>query len=505
MGSRFLAPLVAALVVVPAAGGAGYRVTQIRAQHGAVAYVADVNLAGQATGVMTDERGPTTAYRGFFYDPRTGITDIGDLGGGTTFTSAINDRGVVTGSSRTADGHTHPFLFTPGVGMRDLFAGTQVDGSGKDVSNTGRVVGTLANFHAFEWTATHGIVDLGPGAGSGLSRTGTAFGFGLTDRGTTPGRWRTSRSSFVPLSNGALGSANAGNIFDHAVGELSSTAEGSVPFFWDGRAFAPLRPGQLRFGSGVAINDADQFIVQSTNAQQDLTIPLLYPSPKVKPIRGDTLLPHGSSITQVVELSSINDLGILGGSGRVGSDVRGLVLTPLASAQIAAAGAIVAHQPVRPTFGALVRRMVRAAGRDVRSRCFELRALVRTLPRARSLGLLRAQQHAGAAALDTFTLKRCPSGGIARMPVTIPYVFVRPGERIRSSVQVPGGASATIRVDFPSGAVVGLEGIRGETGRTRTSLVVRAARVRSPLRFTLVARKLPHGAAAPVTAAVRGG
>jgi probable HAF family extracellular repeat protein len=505
MGSRFLAPVVAALVVVPVAAGAGYRVTQIKADHGTVAYVADVNLAGQATGVMTDERGPTTLYRGFFYDPRTGITDIGDLGGGTTFASAINDRGVVTGSSRTADGHTHPFLFTPGVGMRDLFAVTQLDGSGKDVSNSGRVVGTLANLHAFEWTAAHGLVDLGPGAASGLSRTGTAFGFGLTEGGTTPGSWRRSRPSFEPLAQGAPGSADGGNIFDHAVGELTSTAEGGVPFFWNGRIFAALRPGPLRFGTGLAINDADEFVVESTNAQQDLTVPLFYPSPKAKPIRGDNLLPQGSSVTQVVQLASVNDLGILGGAGRVGSDVRGLVLTPRVSAQIATAGAIVAHQPVRATFAALVRRVVRAAGRDLASRCFELRALVRTLPRARSLGLLPAQQHAGAAALDTIALKRCPSGGIARAPVTIPYVFVRSGERVRASARVPGGASATIRVDFPAGAVVDLEGVRGETARTRRSLVVRVARVQSPLRFTLVARKLPHGAPAPVTAAVARG
>jgi len=42
--------------------------------------------------------------------------------GGHTLAVALNERGVVTGTSQTAKGAVHAFLFTPGVGMRDLGA-----------------------------------------------------------------------------------------------------------------------------------------------------------------------------------------------------------------------------------------------------------------------------------------------------------------------------------------------------------------------------------------------
>ena len=35
----------------------------------------------------------------------------------------MNERGVVTGTSQTDTGAVHAFLYTPGVGMRDLGVG----------------------------------------------------------------------------------------------------------------------------------------------------------------------------------------------------------------------------------------------------------------------------------------------------------------------------------------------------------------------------------------------
>ena len=124
MGSKLrrvrLALALALVAAGPAAAAPGYTITELKPLHGNMSYTRDVNLAGQATGVMTDESASTFAYRGFFYAPKGGLVDIGSLGGRNTFAVALNDAGLVTGWSQTASGAAHAFVFTPGVGMRDL-------------------------------------------------------------------------------------------------------------------------------------------------------------------------------------------------------------------------------------------------------------------------------------------------------------------------------------------------------------------------------------------------
>jgi probable HAF family extracellular repeat protein len=117
-----LGAAVALLAAGPAGAASGqYTITELKPPHGTLSYTLDVNLAGQAVGVMTDETPSDFGYRGFFYDPKTGrLADIGGLGGRNTFAVALNDAGVVTAWSQTASGASHAFVYTPGVGMHDL-------------------------------------------------------------------------------------------------------------------------------------------------------------------------------------------------------------------------------------------------------------------------------------------------------------------------------------------------------------------------------------------------
>ncbi len=85
------------------AGVSPWTFTDLKPINGTLSHAFDVNLAGQATGVMTDESG-SARLRGFFYDPAGGLVDIGDLGGQNTFAVALNERGVVTGTSQTDNG-----------------------------------------------------------------------------------------------------------------------------------------------------------------------------------------------------------------------------------------------------------------------------------------------------------------------------------------------------------------------------------------------------------------
>lgn len=72
------------------------------------------------------------------------MTDLGTLGGATSYAHAVNDRGQVVGTSETADGVMHAFLWEDGH-MTDLGALTNpADASAAlDINNRGQIVGSV--------------------------------------------------------------------------------------------------------------------------------------------------------------------------------------------------------------------------------------------------------------------------------------------------------------------------------------------------------------------------
>jgi probable HAF family extracellular repeat protein len=504
MGSKLrLVPLVLALASVPPASAApGYTITELKPLHGSVSYALDVNVAGQATGVMTDESTSSFAYRGFFYDPKGGLVDIGELGGRNTFAVALNDAGVATGWSQTPSGAAHAFVFTPGVGMRDLgpAAGRSF---ANDIGESGNVIGGLVpSGHAFVWSDSGGIKDLGAGKAASFNFQGDIFGA----RGPTSGIWSPPYALFVPIApiDTAVDISGA-NVFGHVTG-----TSGTDAFYWDGETYTKLTAAGLRSSSGQAINDADNAVVHAVDTK-GVDVPLLFRAPTSQPTRGDSLNPAGSPFSSLLDFSSIDDLGHIAGNGRVGSDIHAFVLTPPFATQVDTVRMILdGGLPAANPFAAFVDAVLEPlTGADATS-CFELRELRGTLAVSRGVPFTTPQREVASNALQALVTASGCTNALPTAPVIVPHVFVRKREREPVAVNVQG--AVTILTQFPGGSRFDVVNVR-ETGakpklkttRTKTSVQVRVSRLRlGTLRFAVVATKLPTSAATPVLTRVSG-
>jgi len=133
------------------------------------------------------------------------VTDLGTLGGTSSYGTAINDAGHAVGYSTLAGGQTRAFIWTPGGGMQNLGALGSGDSQALDINNNDNVVGVTSN-QAFRWTSPGGMILLDSannGKASGLNNSDAAIGErNLTSVDRTI-KWDGSNtlSSPFPLSN----------------------------------------------------------------------------------------------------------------------------------------------------------------------------------------------------------------------------------------------------------------------------------------------------------------
>jgi probable HAF family extracellular repeat protein len=503
MGSKLrLAPLVLALLSAgPASAAPGYTITELKPLHGSISYTRDVNLAGQATGVMADESASSFAYRGFFYDPRAGLVDIGDLGGKNTFAVALNNAGLVTGWSQTASGAAHAFVFTPGVGMRDLGpAGGR--SFANDIGESGDVIGgLLPGSNSFVWSSGGGLRDVGPGRMSALNFQGDAFG----SRGAALGLWSPPYTTFVPLAplSAAAVEVAGANVFGHLIGTGRTDA-----FYSDGSTYTALNPAGFRGSTGQGINDADNVVVHAVDTK-GLDVPLLFRAPAAEPVRADALNPPGSPFSSLLDFSSIDDLGHIGGNGRVGADIHAFVLTPPFQTQVDTVRSIL-RQGLSPSspFAAFVDAVLGTLTRADATSCFELRELRGALSVSRGVPFSTPQRRTASNALEAIvTGNGCPNA-LPEVPVSVPQIFARKGERQQVAVRVSG--AVTIRAEFPNGSRFDVTGVREprrkltlKKTRTKAWVKVRVSNLKpGTLWFTVVAQKLLAAKPTPVTTTV---
>jgi len=133
----------------------------------------DIGVSGAAQGM--NDLGHVVGYasppgysgigEAFLWDATNGVTMLGTLGGTSSLANGVNKSDDVVGTSETADGQSHAFLWSQGT-MTDLTPAGETYSEGYAISDAGVVTGIHAGpsgeTRAFRWTRSEGMVDVGP-------------------------------------------------------------------------------------------------------------------------------------------------------------------------------------------------------------------------------------------------------------------------------------------------------------------------------------------------------
>lgn len=244
-----------------------------------------INDAGDIAGEVFCQN--ATGFRGFFWAPGSTPQVIGTLGGDYTRVVGINANGTVVGYSATADGAEHPFRWTQTGGLQDL--GT-LNGSRRadpvgvadDESVAGWYEGAaIQTTRSWRWTPSTGMQDLGllPNANAefldaqGISRNGIITGSGsAADNGPHAFRWSTTHGLEDLGTLGGIGTVGESVNSAGQVAGFYFRSDGSVDWVrFDGLSSTSAQTATITLSNLEQVYDGAPKLATVTTSPADLS------------------------------------------------------------------------------------------------------------------------------------------------------------------------------------------------------------------------------------------
>jgi len=231
-----------------------------------------LNNQGTVVGALQGE----TGYHAYVWNSQ-GYRDLGTVNGGTSsVANSVNDLGQVAGSATDSVGQSHAVLWAASGAVTDLGIGPNGYGAtAKVVNSKGWVAGEFDSYaapsgrHAFFWSPSTGLKDLGTLGGSylvvtGMNSDGVVVGYGQT--AASPYRAFASKAKSGPLKD--LGTLGGSNSYAYAIndngkitGAADTTASSQHAFYYSNNKMTDI--GTLGYSSyGTAISSANTVVGQ---------------------------------------------------------------------------------------------------------------------------------------------------------------------------------------------------------------------------------------------------
>lgn len=238
--------------------------------------------------------------------PTYSVVNIGDLGGGNTLPSRINEAGQVTGFSATAGNRNHAFLYD-GTAMIDLTPGSLSFTNSKPINNAGQLI------YADNATGQSFLYSTASGTATALNITGAAA---INDAGTIAGGLVTSSTqvqaylysdgvqSFLPSLGGTYTTATAINNAGQVAGlsYLSGASGDYRAFLYDSTGMTTIGTFGGSASAANDINNLGQVVGYARTAGDAETHPFLFDSAT------NTLTDLGTLGTWLNNAYGMNDL-----------------------------------------------------------------------------------------------------------------------------------------------------------------------------------------------------